>query len=654
MPFSAKLGTPLSNFEANLNYQDVEDPSLTVAFASKEEKNTYFLAWTTTPWTLISNLALIVHPEIVYVKIQKQGDDRHYILAKDRIDAVIKEEYTVIKEYLGKELNGARYEPLFPYFAKEATGTSPAFILITDDFVSTEDGTGIVHAAPAFGEVDFYACKNRGISLVCPVDHNGKFTKDIPEYTGQFVKDADKAIIKRLKDEGKVYHHGQIRHRYPFCWRSDTPLIYRAVSTWFVAVEKIKDRLIQTVDQIRFIPEHVKTGRFGKWIENARDWAISRNRYWGTPIPIWESEGGDILVVGSKEELEKLSGAHVDDLHRESIDKLELVVDGVRFKKIPEVFDCWFESGCMPYAQNHYPFENQEITEKEFPADFIAEGLDQTRGWFYTLSVIGAALFEKPAFQNAVVNGIILAEDGAKMSKRLKNYPDPNEVLSRYGADAIRLYLLQSPAVKADDLRFSEKGVELTLRQILLPLYNSYVFLATYVNIYGFAPEKSAASTTLIDRWIVSKLQELISSVDTALENYDLNQGGSSMLSFIEELTNWYIRRCRSRFWSEEDLEDRHAAFSTLYDILFTLVKVIAPFIPFLSEAIYQELKTKNDPLSVHLCDYPSYDPSKRDLNLEQEMALVQDAVSLGHAFRKEEKMKVRQPLQKAVIAVFI
>lgn len=649
MPFSAKLGTPLSNFEANLNYKEVDDPSLFVKFALEKEECTYFLAWTTTPWTLISNRALIVNPNLDYVKIQIENQPETYILAKSRLKAVIKEEFTVLEEMKGKDLKGLSYRPVFSYFS----GEKPTYSVLCDEFVTTTDGTGVVHAAPAFGEVDFSVCEKAGVELVCPVDVNGKFTKEIPDYEGLFVKDADKEIIKRLKAEGKIYHHGQIRHRYPFCWRSDTPLLYRVVNTWFIAVEKIKGKLIDCVQQISFMPEHIKSGRFGKWVENARDWAVSRNRYWGTPIPIWQSEDGEIFAVHSKKELEEKTGKKIDDLHRHFIDELTIEKEGKIFKRIPEVFDCWFESGSMPYAQNHYPFENTSLTEKEFPADFIAEGLDQTRGWFYTLSVIAAALFNKPAFLHVVVNGIILAEDGAKMSKRLKNYPDPHKVIDQYGADAIRLYLLQSPAVKADDLRFSEKGVELVLRQILLPFYNSYLFLATYVQIYPWNPLEKQDSKALIDRWVLSKSQELIFSVEKAMESYDLNGAVTALSHFIEQLTNWYIRRSRPRFWQEEDVLDRECAFSTLYYVLLQLTKISAPFIPFLSDGIYQELKTEKDPESVHLCTYPQYETKYRDEALEKEMALAQAAVSLGHSLRKEQKIKVRQPLKQATIVVF-
>ncbi len=641
MPFSIKLGTPLSNFEANLNYQDVDDPSLVVAFELSQEKNTYFLAWTTTPWTLPSNLALMVGPEIEYVKVKDGG--KFYWLAEARVPAHFKDGAEVVDRAKGKTLAGKKYRPLFPFFADR-----DAFRVILEEAVSIEDGTGIVHSAPAFGEMDFFACKREGIDLVCPVDSNGRFTDEVAPWAGVLVKDADKEIAKELKKAGLLFHQGTIRHRYPFCWRSDTPLIYKAVRTWFMAVEKIKDRLLEANAQIYWMPGHIKEGRFGKWLENARDWAISRNRYWGTPIPIWKGDKGDLKIIGSVEELEQLTGEKVHDLHRHYIDDLTFVIHGQKFQRIPEVFDCWFESGSMPYAQNHYPFENKEGFESSFPADFIAEGIDQTRGWFYTLTVLSTALFKKPAFKNIIVNGIILAEDGNKMSKRLKNYPDPELVIKKYGADAIRLYMLYSPAVRAEDLRFSEKGVEHVLRQVLIPFWNSFVFLSTYAKIYDWTPDVSKKPHALIDRWILSMSQRLIRDVETGMEAYDLNQAVEPLVGFVDQLTNWYIRRCRGRFWADEDSLDRQEAFATLYEVLVILSQTAAPFIPFLSDAIYRELRTEEMPESVHLCQFPLYDPKKRDEELEKEVQAAQAAVSLGHALRKEHKLKVRQPLAKA------
>ncbi|PIS03401.1 MAG: isoleucine--tRNA ligase [Chlamydiae bacterium CG10_big_fil_rev_8_21_14_0_10_42_34] len=643
MPFSMKLGTPLSNFEANLNYQEVDDPSLVVRFEVIGEKDTYLLAWTTTPWTLPSNLALMVGPDIAYVKVKHQG--KFYYLAKSRLEANFKEDFEIVERLNGVDLAGKKYKPLFPFFESR-----DAFRVILEESVSIEDGTGIVHSAPAFGEVDFFACKREGIELVCPVDNNGRFTEEVPPWKGILVKDADKEIAKELKKQGLLFYQGTIRHRYPFCWRSDTPLIYKAVKTWFVAVEKIKGHLLQANSEINWMPGHIKDGRFGKWLENARDWAISRNRYWGTPIPLWRNDEGDLAVIGSVEELQSLTGKKIEDLHRHFIDDLTFEKDGKTYRRIPEVFDCWFESGSMPYAQNHYPFEDKSKFEGSFPADFIAEGIDQTRGWFYTLTVLSAALFKKPAFKNIIVNGIILAEDGNKMSKRLKNYPDPDLVISKYGADAVRLYMLNSPAVRAEDLRFSEKGVEHVLRQVLIPFWNSFVFLSTYAKIYHFKPTGKVKPSALIDRWILSMTQKLILDVEMGMDAYDLNKAVDPLVGFVEQLTNWYIRRCRSRFWADEDTQDRKEAFETLYQVLLNLSQIAAPFIPFLSDAIYRELKTEKMAESVHLCKFPEYNETLRDIELEKQVEAAQAAVSLGHSLRKEYKMKVRQPLQKALL----
>ena len=650
MPFSAKLGTPLSNFEANLNYKDVDDPSLTVTFPLEDHPEVSLLVWTTTPWTLPSNLAIMVKKEMDYVKVKDKKTSKIYILASARLPIYFKnsEDYDILETFSGEKLVGKRYVPIFPYFAKRSKDS--AFRVIAEESISSDEGTGLVHSAPAFGECDFYACLREGIELVCPVDHNGMFTHEVPDYQGMYVKDADKEIIKRLKNEGRVFHHTQVHHRYPFCWRSDTPLIYKAVSTWFIAVEKIKDKMLKANDEIYWVPSHVKQGRFGKWLENARDWAVSRNRYWGTPIPIWRSDDGEIIVISSVADLEEKTGQKIDDLHRHFIDQLTFEHNGKTFKRVSEVFDCWFESGSMPYAQNHYPFENKAETMEAFPADFIAEGLDQTRGWFYTLTVLSAALFDKPAFKNVIVNGIILAEDGAKMSKRLKNYPEPELVINQYGADAVRLYLLGSPAVQADDLRFSEKGVELMLRQVLIPFWNSFVFFSTYAKIYNWSPSKAALEPPKadIDRWILSQLQKLIQDVTDGMDRYELSKAVEPFVGFIDQLTNWYIRRSRSRFWSEEETQDRNEAFETLHTVLLTLSKIAAPFVPFISDAIYHELKMDSDPVSVHLCDFPEYRAEIRNEMLEQEMLAVQVVVSSGHSLRKEHKIKVRQPLPKA------
>ncbi|MDE3055981.1 MAG: isoleucine--tRNA ligase [Verrucomicrobiota bacterium] len=645
MPFSHKLGTPLSNFEANLNYRDVDDPSVVVAFPLRDEQETFFLAWTTTPWTLPSNLALMVGGEISYVKVWDEKSKRHYILAEKRVGAWFLEQIEIEERFLGKALEGKRYVPLFPWFSEQ----EGAFRVIVEPTVADEEGTGIVHAAPAFGELDFYACKREGIEPVCPVDQNGRFTQEVPPFTGRYVKECDRDIARLLKEQRSLFYQGTIRHRYPFCWRSDTPLIYKVVRTWFVAVEKIKDQLIAANETMHWVPGHIKEGRFGKWLENARDWAISRNRYWGTPIPVWRGDLGDLHVITSVKELEALTGKTVTDLHRHEIDHLTFVKEGQTYRRIPEVFDCWFESGSMPYASLHYPFENRELFSATFPADFIAEGLDQTRGWFYTLTVLASALFDKAAMKHVIVNGLILAEDGTKMSKRLKNYPDPHEVVDRHGADALRLYLLSSPVVEGEDLRFSERGVEEVLRQVLIPLWNSYYFLSTYASIYHWSPEKIEPASSILDRWILSLSERCLQEMQAGMERYELKAAVEPIALFVDQLTNWYIRRSRSRFWADQETPDRNQAFSTLYTVLLQQMKAMAPFIPFLAEAIYQGLRSEKMPLSVHLTDTPVADSSLRDPALEREVEEAQRAVNLGHSLRKEHRVKVRQPLAKAL-----
>ncbi len=649
MPYSPALSTPLSNFEVNLGgYQDVIDPAVTVKFKLKDQPSVYFLAWTTTPWTLPSNLGLALGPEITYVKIQ--DGEEYYILAKERLDAYYRngEEYTIVEEMSGRDLEGLQYEPLFPYF--ENLAQQNAFRTLLAAYVTTEDGTGIVHTAPGFGEEDYAAMKDTGVPIVCPIDAECKFTDEIPEYEGLFVKDADKAIIKRLKDEGKLVKRENYKHSYPFCYRTKKPLIYRAISCWFVDIGKIKEKMLQANEQVNWVPAHLKKGRFGKWLEGARDWAISRNRYWGNPIPIWKSDASDYIeVIGSREELEKKSGTAVPDLHKHFVDQLTWPSpDGKgTMRRIPDVLDCWFESGSMPYAQIHYPFENKEWFEKNFPADFISEGLDQTRGWFYTLTILAAALFDKPAFKNVVVNGLVLAEDGKKMSKSERNFSDPVEIINKFGADALRMFLMNSAVVKAEDLKFSDEGVKEVLKSFIIPFWNAYSFFVTYATIDKFSPKGlNESPENPLDRWILSESENLVTNVTENLEAYDLNRAINFIVRFIDLLNNWYIRRSRRRFWRSENDMDKLQAYETLYAVLLKVIHVAAPFIPFLTEEIYQNLKTPQMPESIHLADYPIADDTMRDPDLEKKMEITRHAVSMGRALRSIHSLKIRQPLK--------
>ncbi|QHI70962.1 isoleucine--tRNA ligase [Tichowtungia aerotolerans] len=651
MPYSWKLNTPLSNFEAGRNYQDVQDPSVTVRVKLKgfDIENACALVWTTTPWTLPSNLAICAGPDIDYVAVRDEESGDVFVLAEARLSAYYKkeEQYDVLKKMKGSDLKGLTYEPLFDYFKDNEN----SFVVLNDDFVSTEDGSGIVHMAPAYGEDDYRICSAGNIPLVEPLDVDCKFTSQVPEYEGQFCKDADKAIIKRLKDEGKLIHQSTIQHSYPFCERTDTPLIYRAIDAWYVRVEDLRDEMLANNEQIHWTPEHVGTRRFANWLADAKDWNISRNRFWGSCIPVWVNvdDPDDTICVGSAAELEELSGKKVTDLHKHFVDEILIEKDGKTYKRTPEVLDCWFESGSMPYAQQHYPFENREHFEGNFPAQFIAEGLDQTRGWFYTLMVLSTALFKKPAFKNVVVNGLVLAEDGHKMSKSKKNYPDPLHVVHEYGADALRLYMINSPIVKGESLRFSEEGVKHALRHLLIPLWNSYSFFVTYANVDGWTPDgtRPGQSENLLDRWIESSLANLCQEVTAAMDSYDLQRAVRPFVAFIEDLTNWYIRRSRRRFWKSDDDGDKQQAYVTLYHTLIELCKIAAPFTPFIADEIYRNLRTDDMPESVHLCDFPTAAGAKRDEDLEKQMRIVMDVVVMGRQLRKDNDAKVRQPLRR-------
>jgi isoleucyl-tRNA synthetase len=663
LPYCPRCSTVLSNHELNLGvYKDVHDPALTVRFRALSAPfadadiaggRAYLLAWTTTPWTLPSNLGLAAGPDIDYVKVQ--DGDECYILAESRLSAYYKApaECRILWKKKGAELAGTAYEPLFPYFA----GAPNAFRVLTGGFVSTEDGTGIVHIAPGFGEDDYDAFKGTGVPAICPVDAECRFTEEVPDYAGRFVKDCDKDIMERLKREGTLVKRDQILHAYPHCWRCGSPLIYRAVGSWFVAAEKLRGNMLAANSQIDWQPAHIQTGRFGKWLEGARDWAVSRNRYWGNPIPVWKCpDCSKAICVGSRQELQSLSGVYPEDLHKHFVDDIVIpCACGGAMRRVPEVLDCWFESGAMPYAQNHYPFENREYVERRYPADFISEGLDQTRGWFYTLTVLAAALFDRPAFRHCIVSGLVLAADGKKMSKSLRNYTDPAEAIGTFGADAIRLFLMRSPAAKADDLRYSDDGVRDVVKSVLLPLWNSYSFFITYANIDGFTASGRSFGAeppaNPLDRWILSVTQRLVRDATSAFDAYDLPRVAEQIAAHIDQLNNWYIRRSRRRFWKSENDGDKLAAYETLYQALKTFALVAAPVTPFVAESVWRNLRLPADAESVHLALFPEYDAALRDEALEFRMATAQKAVSLGRSLRYQHGLKIRQPLLRAEFA---
>lgn len=669
MPYSVRLSTPLSNFEANLNYQRVQDPALTIKASLIDEPDTSLLIWTTTPWTLPSNLAIAVGKNIDYVKVEL--DSHNYIVAKDLLAKVfLKHEPKLISQFKGQELIGKSYQPIYdvnyPNITKEQLAN--CFKVIDSAHVTTDSGTGLVHMAPSYGLDDFEACKKHGMPLFDPLDEEGKFGHEIKELSGLLFKDANKKITKHLKDEGKLFDHSTIEHSYPFCWRSNTPLIYKAVPVWFVDVPKIKERMSEHNKNIHWVPDAVGHKRFANWLKDAADWSISRNRFWGTPIPIWQCNDCEYKhCISSASELESLSGSKVEDLHSHYIDQLNISCSKCsgNMSRVSEVFDCWFESGSMPIAQIHYPFENKESFLDSFPADFIAEGLDQTRGWFYTLLVISTALFDKPPFKNVVVNGMVLAADGSKMSKSKKNYPDPEEVIAQYGSDAVRAYLIGSPVVRGEPLQFNEQGVKEVVRSVMLPLFNCWSFFVQYANIDSFNPHDIKNAPAVkdrpeIDRFIMSKLQTLIKEFNQEMDGYYLYKTIAPTLAFIEDLTNWYIRRSRRRFWknASDDLEatDKLSAYATLYEVLVTFSKILAPILPFVSESIYQNLVVSTgmnakEHNSVHLCDFPVADVSKIDKELELKTQIVRSVVTMGRALREKHRINTRQPL-KAITVV--
>ena len=654
MPISTALGTPLANFEVSQNYRDVQDPAVTVLFKIKDQER-YLAAWTTTPWTLPSNLAVCVGDEIDYVLVRDESTAKNIYFAEELLTHY--GDFEILERVKGSDLVGLQYEPLFDYFADQQT--EGGFVVVSDDYVTTDGGTGLVHQAPAFGEDDYRVLNENDIdAFVCPVGLDGRFDESVTDFSGMHVKEADKSIIEFLKQRGSLYRQEVIQHSYPFCPRSDTPLIYVAIPAWYVRTSSIVDKLVSANDQIHWVPEHIKEGRFGNWLKGEVDWGVSRNRVWGTPIPIWiNDETGKAICIGSKEELKEYSGVEVSDFHREHVDPLTFDIEGEpgTYRRIEEVLDCWFESGSMPYAQLHYPFENHDVFKSGFPAEFIAEGLDQTRGWFYTLTVLAAAIFDKPAFNNVIVNGLVLAEDGKKMSKSLQNYTPPDNLMEQYGADALRLYLINSGLVKAEEQRFVDSGVHEMTRRALLPWFNAFSFLKTYAEIDEWSPKDGFSSgDNVLDQWMVSRLQTLKEGVSKEMSEYRLYNVVPKLFDFIEDLTNWYIRLNRSRFWGEGMDEDKVSAFNTLYSVLYELSKVMAPFAPFLSEHLYRELSAfsedKADKESVHLCRFPEFDLGQKASGLEVAVDRMQQVVLLGRQKRESVKIGLRTPLSAITI----
>lgn len=659
MHICPRCSTPLSNFEVSQGYKDVTDLTVTVQFKSKEDPNLYFLAWTTTPWTLPGNVALAVGADIDYVQVSKEG--KKFILAKALLEKQFEPGSALVeKEMKGKDLVGHAYEPLFDYYVNSGLeGIEKAWKVIATDFVTTEDGTGIVHIASGYGEDDMEASLKEGIPVVRHVDMSGHFEKEVLPWAGKFVKGQENNVADWLEENGLLFKRENFRHSYPHCWRCDTPLLNYATKAWFIRVTEIKERLQKNNQKIHWQPDHIKDGRFGKWLENVRDWNISRNRFWGTPLPIWEcSNCGTQDCIGSTEELKKRSGGRLPmregelDLHKPYIDEIVLSCEecSSEMKRVPEVLDCWFESGAMPYAQLHYPFENKEEFEKNFPANFIAEGLDQTRGWFYTLHVLSTILFDEPAFKNVIVNGILLAADGEKLSKRKKNYPDPNLLFEEKGVDTVRMFLYTSTAPLAEDVRFSEQHVDELLKKFTLTLWNTYSFFVTYANIDEFSPQTGPFEPKhKLDQWILSYVNTLTEEVTKNMEDYNLTKATRPLVEFVDHLSNWYIRRSRRRFWKSENDADKWEAYQTLHTVLVQYSQLLAPFTPFLADEIYRNLTSEE---SVHLSDWPKANKKLINESLNEEVLLARQIVNLGHAIRGKKKIRVRQPLSKVVVGL--
>lgn len=656
VPYCPRCGTALSSHEVSQGYEEVEDPSIYVRFPVKGQEKTAFLVWTTTPWTLPSNVAICVHPDHEYVKVEKDGE--YFIMAKALVDKVLGEGTQVVETYRGKDLEGMEYEPPFPYVVPD----KKAHFVTVDDYVTLTDGTGIVHIAPAFGEDDARVGRRYDLPVVQPVNAEGKFTADIIPWANLFVKEADPQIIRALKEGGKLYKREQYKHTYPFCWRCDTPLLYYARSSWFIKTTAIKEKLLENNQKINWYPDYIKDGRFGNFLENVIDWGLSRERYWGTPLPIWTCAAcGHTHCVGSKEELvgmAKKLPEHLE-LHKPYIDEAVLACPhcGGDMKRTPEVIDCWFDSGSMPFAQWHYPFENEETFKEQFPAHFISEAIDQTRGWFYTLLVISTLLFDEAPFENCVVLGHVLDEKGQKMSKHKGNVVNPMEVLTKQGADAVRwyLYTVNNPWTPT---RFYEEAINEAQRKFLGTLWNVYTFFTLYANIDQFDPRQYSLPVkerARIDRWIVSRFNTVTQKVRQGLDTYDVTGAARAIGQFVDDLSNWYVRRSRRRYWKSEMDNDKIAAYLTLYEVLVDLSKLIAPFVPFVAEEIYQNLVRSLDeqaPESVHLTDYPQVQEELIEPAIEQEMDVAIRLVEAGRSARNRVNIKIRQPLGKVYFVV--
>ena len=651
VPYCPRCGTALSSHEVAQGYKEVKETSATVRFRVPDEENTYFLAWTTTPWTLPSNVSLCVNPDVTYAYVRVDGKET-FIMAKDLIEAVLEGHDTeIIKEVVGRELEYKHYEPLFEC-TRKAAGGKDAFYVMVDDYVTTTDGTGIVHNAPAFGEDDYRVCKKYDLPFVQMVDSKGEMCGGTP-WDGVFVKKADPMVLKDLDERGLLFAAPRFEHSYPFCWRCDTPLIYYARSSWFIAMTKVKDRLIDYNRRINWIPETIKEGRMGNFLENVIDWGISRERYWGTPLPVWVCDKcGKIHVVGSRKELSELTGCDENvELHKPYVDPLTWKCEcGGTMRREPVVIDCWFDSGSMPFAQWHYPFENKDKFQRRYPANFISEAIDQTRGWFYTLSAIAACLFDSPAFLNCIVLGHVQDKEGRKMSKHIGNVVDPWVLLDNQGADAVRWYFYTSSMPWLPN-RFSAEAVSESQRKYMGTFWNTYAFYILYADIDGFDPTRHKLvreNLTPMDRWILSRLNTLIGHVEAYLDDLKMTEAGREMQDFMDDLSNWYVRRCRERYWGKDMTPDKEAAYMTLYTVLKTMALISAPFTPFMSETMYQNMVRtvdKSAPESIHLCDWPKKDESFIDPELEANMAAVLDIVVLGRSARNAANIKNRQPV---------